>query len=122
MLTTMECWALPSRATKIPLTSTRGAKKVRLSSGYPSRNRPSALYLARSSHANGVSAIEPLPFSPNGAPSPCRRGRRRAILIGGNGWSWARLRHDQGLDSRRVARRHDRVERGVSQVVAVQRG
>src|SRR6266568_587490 len=57
MLTTIECWALSSSATSSPWTLSRGAKKVRWSSGYPSRKRPSALYLARSSHTSGVSAI-----------------------------------------------------------------
>lgn len=37
-----------------------------------------------------------------------------------NGWCWAKLRHDWGLDSRRGGRRHDSVERGVPQVVVVQ--
>src|SRR6201989_1600453 len=57
MLTTIECCALSSSATSSPWTLSRGAKKVRWSSGYPSRKRPSALYLARSSHTSGVSAI-----------------------------------------------------------------
>src|SRR5258708_38394620 len=57
MLTTMECWALLSSATRSRWTSSRGEKNVRWSSGYPSRNRPSDLYLARSPHANGASAI-----------------------------------------------------------------
>src|ERR1051325_6271244 len=57
MLTTIECWALSSSAASSPWTLSRGAKNVRWSSGYPSRKRPSALYLARSSHTSGASAI-----------------------------------------------------------------
>src|ERR1700759_4736292 len=57
MLTTIECCALSSSATSSPWTLSRGAKKVRWSSGYPSRKRPSALYVARSSHTSGASAI-----------------------------------------------------------------
>src|SRR5258707_13550621 len=62
MLTTIECCALPRTAISRPWTSSRGAKKVRWSSGYPSRKRFSALYRARSSQTNGVSVIA-LPFA-----------------------------------------------------------
>src|SRR5216684_1428491 len=57
MLTTIECWAVASSATSSPCTLSRGAKNVLSSSGYPSRNRPSALKVPRLSHTNGASAI-----------------------------------------------------------------
>src|SRR5216683_3003291 len=63
MLTTIECWELASRATSRPWTSSRGAKNVLSSAGYPSRNRPSALNLPSSSHTNCAMATT-IPFHP----------------------------------------------------------
>src|SRR6476619_1214932 len=94
MLTTIECCALSSSATSSPWTLSRGAKKVRWSSGYPSRKRPSALYLARSSHTSGVSAIVTPRFSvsivagggryvyPVGIRKPPGRGRPGGPWLG----------------------------------------